>query len=158
MASDSKRKNALQRMVVLLKTVTPGVTYFRNLSIGNSVTTEMQLYEDQMTEGASFCWVRAGYEQISSLEISPNTAKEGVFEILIDAVVKDDTAESIVEELEDLIHDIQLVVGSDPTLQNSVSYALVTSVDAPVYSLGESMASATVRVTCTIDFESGITI
>lgn len=157
MATASKRKLACQNIVTALRTITPGATYFRNLTIADNVTTKYRLL-DQSQEGWSFIWVRPGREEMDRTDISAGTHFEGIFEILLDVIVKDASGDTMVEELEDLLHDVSLCIGDDLTLGGAVSDAKIVSIDAPVYGLEEQFAVTTVHVRCTYDYTYGTSI
>lgn len=154
--ADSKRKDAIQRMVVQLKTITAGATYLRTLSAGDAVFTKVKLMNTAQ-EGSSFIWVRPGFEDTRIVNLG-GVSMEGTFEILLDCYVKDATGDSMVEELEDLLHDISLCLGDDRTLNGAVSDSVITRIEPPVYGLEEMWAMTTVHVVCIYDFEYGNSI
>lgn len=156
MASDSKRKDAMQAVISILSAVTSGGTYKRTLTASGAVTFRVKLIEDRIEGGGkSFCWVRAGVENIIQFETSPADYMKSAFTILIDAIVVDATGETMVEELEDLIHDISLALGANRTLSNTVDDSMIATIDPPQYNLDQTLGQATVQLLCTYGFNYG---
>lgn len=154
----SKRKTAIQNTATLLRTIVAGATYFRTLLPAN-VYTKVRLLES-IQEGKSFIWVRAGQENLASHSDISGMSKsfEANFEILIDCTVKDASGETMVEELEDLLHDVSLCLGDDRTLGGTVVDTTITRIEPPVYGLEEMFATTTVHVVAVYDFDYGTSI
>lgn len=157
MPTPSKRTLAIQAMVTLLQTIVTGATYYRTLLPAN-VTTSPKLFEAN-TEGNSFIWVHSGSELITPhFEISSSNQFEGSFTIFLDCTVKDATGETMVFELEDLLHDISLCLGDNRNLSGVVADSVISRIDPPVYGIEETYAATTVHVVCTYDFDYGQSI
>lgn len=157
MPTASIRRQAMDNMVTLLKTIVPGSTYYRTLNIGDNVSTKLRFLQSAQ-EGKSFIHVKPGNENLRQVDISPAVTYESTFEILLDIAVKDETGDTMVEELEDLIHDIYLAIGTDRRLSGVVQDTAIVRIEPPAYSLEEMFAATTVHVVCTFDFDFGTTI
>ena len=153
MATDSIRKTAIENMVTRLKTIVAGATYFRTLNIGDNVSTKIR-FINAAAEGKSFIRVRAGNDDLRGLDLQ-SVEFESRFEILLEVTVKDATGDAMVEELEDLIHDVSLCLGGDRTLSGAVHDSWIDRVEAPAYGIEEIMASTIIHVICISSFEYG---
>lgn len=156
MATASKRKTAITNMVARLQTIVAGGTYFRTLNIGDNVSTKIRFVSSD-TEGKSFIRVRAGNDDLSNMDLQ-GLEFESRFEILLEVTVKDASGEAMVEELEDLLHDISLCLGGDRTLSGAVHNSWIDRVEAPTYGIEEIMASTIIHVICISSHEYGSSI
>jgi len=153
--TDSKRKTAMENTVTILRGITAGSTYFRTLSLGEAATMRSIGRSEMMEMGTSFAWVHAGNEDIARHEVSPGTLMQGQFVILIDLIVADETTETLVQELEDLLHDVSLALGSNRTLSGAVVDSRISLIEPPTYSFEQMWAGTTVHLECIYDFNYG---
>lgn len=148
MPSDSRRRIAVEAVVTLFKTITPGVTYSRDLTVGDNVSMVPKLREEQVRDGKSFVWVRPGIDIWEPAEISPADLFNTEFEILADAVIKNKLVNTSVVELEDLIQDLGVAIGNDRTLGGVVDDLRLRQVDPPSYGVNDILAIATLHIEC----------
>lgn len=158
MATDSKRLQALQGAVTLLQAADGTGAFWNDLSESRQVTTMLQPKSTQFNQPYNaWVWVHDGAQQFAANSATALTY-ETQLEILLEVLVRDSSADDIVEELNKAIQDVVWAVGLDHTLSGTVADAFVASIDEPAYSDGDKSGSATVRVTATIDIEQGVSI
>lgn len=150
----NKRYSALSGTVTAVQAANGAGVYTFNLSGTDVVSTAIETKEVRLAAGRVSVRVRDGSESREELELNTRQC-EAKLEILISCLVKDDSASTIVSQLQDLIADITHSVGLSPTLGGTVTYARIVSIDPAEYQTGEQkFGHATVRVLAEYAFDA----
>lgn len=153
----SKRKLVIQNLVSQLATEVDGADpYFTDLS-GTDQVTSLSLTRDQRGRlpFTHFLTVVLGGESFPESELT-DQAWQSELEVLVECRVKNLTDSPMSEELEDLVHDVMLAIGTDVTLGGVVENLHAEGIDEPIYT--ETDGTGVIRLRCEYEFRSGTTI
>lgn len=150
MPADGRRKKVLVGVRDAIKAAT-GANYFNDYSpakiceLGKESDTSMlegpRLLMIRIYDGGERTTVRGGVEHMATLEI------------LVAVLVRDSTA-TLVERLADVIADLTLAIGTNPSLGGACTTFRIGSIDPPTYE--EETAFVMVRVQATYDYTAGV--
>jgi len=159
-ATESIRKQAVAALVAQIAVVNgPSATYFKDLT-GDDQVSSLLMTSDQRSvlEHDNWVYVYDGTESIEGIDVIGETF-ESTLEFLVVCLVRSESTDTpMLEELNDLLHDVMLAVGIDTSLGGLVSGLRVTSIETPVYNSQDSEGLAVIHALCTYDFETGSTI
>lgn len=160
MATESIRKRAVAALVTQIAAVNgPTATYFKNLT-GTDQVSSLLMTKDQRSKRSYDNWVYV-YDGAEAIEAGEAIGQllESELEFLIVCLVRSESSDTpMLEELNDLIHDVMLAVGTDTSLGGLVSGLRVSSIETPVYNTMDSEGLAVIHALAVYDFTTGSTI
>jgi len=156
----SARWNALQAVVDVLATITPGGpnAYIYDLSVPGVVhygiaTDEMRLQSTNAVD----VQVEEDREDYNAPEISPGTLRRALFIVRLDCILRGDFDTHPRRRINDLLRDINVCIGLNPTLNSSVVRCVIARVDEPQYSPDERVCSIVVFLAIDYTYTAGVT-
>lgn len=156
--ADSKRKQAINNFVSAISSVDGTGDYLSDLSGTGQVTVDLESRDERMNKPFDiWIYVFDGVETFRS-DVVTNQEYEANLELAVLIIVKDRSTTSMVNSLNDVIHDIMLVIGRNKTLSNVVANLHATFIDPPIYDLDDSEGFTVVHCECVYDFTAGVTI
>ena len=160
MATDSTRKKAIAGLVTVLAAVTAGSDYFYTLSGDLTVSSTFELDSVRIENPSPVTLrVRDGVERHKRDFQDTTAGSTAELQLVIDVLVKHRSGDgpNLVNEMQNVIHDVLLAVGKDRSLSASVNDAFVSEVEEPIYDMDQNLAAVTIRVACEYDYLSGAT-
>lgn len=158
MATDSMRLDALEGVVTQIAGANGSSPYWNDLSgtdqVGLKVQTKSSLFGMPYS---AWVWVRDGSHNFVATSASSLTY-ETEFDIICECLVRDNSSDTIVEELNKLIQDVVWAIGTDNTLGGAVCDAWVENISEPEYHASDNSGSCAVTVRTRYDIEQGVSI
>ena len=150
---------ALEGLVNVLKTVTPAGGYVYDLSATDVVeigvdTIGMMLERSMQVQ----VQVREGREDHTILYATPHAPRNADYQIVIFSLLKGDFDTPTPKRLNQLLADINKVIGLNPTLQNTVHMSHLARVVEPVYDSDRRAAWASIELVTNYQYEAGVSI
>lgn len=162
MPTSSKRKNAIAQLVTVLAAVTSGADYFNTFSGDQQVAATFDGDDARMAVPHNpTLRIRDAQEvfQRNYANRGAGTDDTATLHLMVDVLMRHQTGDgaNIVNELQDIFHDIRLAIDKNPTLNNAVNDAMVDQITPPIYDTVQNLAAAEVRVRVTYDYEPSVT-
>lgn len=129
----SKRLDCINGLVAALQAIDGTGNYTFDLSGSGVVSTGLDTVETRLAGVAQATLrVQEGPEE-RARSFATSTQAVGRLILDVDAVLRDNAAAPLVEQLNDLLADVGRAVGADPTLGGTCRQARVAQIGAPSY-------------------------
>lgn len=154
----SSRWGAIQGLVARLQAITIAGGYQHNLNGLEQVTSGVLSRSMRMENPHDLqLQVQEGQEEHGPLIVSPHNPRKATLELMVDCMLRGGRDEAPRSRLNKLLEDINLAVGTDPTLGGAVQHARVARVDRPQYDPAGRISWVIVRLVVDYDYTAGTT-
>jgi len=160
MATASSRKNIIAQLVAVLAAVTAGSTYFYTYTATNQVASTFDSDDARLQIAGLTLRVSDAQETHERRFADRDEMTTATLQLYVDVLLRhaSGAGANLVNELQDVLHDLVLAVGANPTLNGSANDAFVDMIDVPGYSPEQNLAAVTVRVRVEYDYQPGVTV
>lgn len=151
MPADGRRKKILVGTRDAIKAAT-GAAYFNDYS-GAKICELGKETEPSMLEGPRLLMIRI-WDGAERTTVDGGIEHTASLEVLVVVAVRDSVG-TLVERLSDVIADLTLAIGTNPSLGGICTHFRIQSIDPPDYD-EETTAYTTVRVLATYQYTAGV--
>lgn len=154
MATDGRRKKLLDGVITTLRSAT-GNDYFVSYT-GTKVVTQLRENVPSRLEATQNVAIRVwdGAERHVSRGADANVT--ATLDIIVEVTIRNAPSQTMVQRMADVLADINLVIGRNPSAGGDCTFIGLESVEAPTYDFAGEMATAVVHVRGQYDYEPGV--
>jgi hypothetical protein len=157
-ATDSIRKKAVAGTVAALATIAAGSTYFYTLTGVDAVSSAMDADDARLSLPGDLSVRVQSYDEDIKRWFENSLESGSTFRLVMDLLLRSKQLKTLDEQLNDAIHDVQLCIGANRLLGNSVTDAFISRIDPPIYDHERNLASVIMYITAIYDYTPGSTI
>ncbi len=158
MPTDSFRKKAVAGIVTALATIAGGSTYVYTLTGTDAVSSAVDSDDARLSLPGDLSARVQDLEEQHARWFENSNETSATLRIGIDLLLRSRQLTTLVQQLNDAIHDVHLCIGVNNTLGGTVTDAFISNIDAPIYDHERNLASVMLYVTVIYDYTPGSTI